>query len=181
MQTTYFKGVELTEAAIKKLYRDLCKMHHPDIGGSEASMKAINADYWDMLKSIDGKEQPKLKSWHKTGPVYTFNEQAEQALINKIRQVQNLRLSAQCEVIIDRCWLWIRGFNEVDAIRLNESTGIGFRRMACKPWYDGRISDSFYWHDFTQKYIKKGRKVYRMGSGVQSVGKRADDSGKYLN
>lgn len=177
----YFKG-PLTEAGIKKEYRDLCKMHHPDIGGDESTMKLVNSQYWDRLKSIDGQEQAKTQSWMKSGNIYKFNEKAEQALINKIRQVQNLRLSPTTEVIIDRCWIWIRGATDIEALRLNDKTGIGFRFMEKKPWYDGQISPSYYWHDFeNDKYKRKGAKVFKMSCHVQTLGKQANDSGKYIS
>ena len=36
---------------LKKAYRNLCKLHHPDKGGCEETMKAINAEYSYMLKN----------------------------------------------------------------------------------------------------------------------------------
>jgi len=60
MNATHFHGC-FSESDIKRRYRDLCKLHHPDLGGSEEIMKAINAAYEDRLrnefsKSMDANE-----------------------------------------------------------------------------------------------------------------------------
>jgi hypothetical protein len=39
-----------TEADIKRRYRDLCKEHHPNLGGDEETMKAINLEYEERLR-----------------------------------------------------------------------------------------------------------------------------------
>lgn len=35
---------------LKKRFRDLCKQHHPDLGGDAETMKAVNAEYEKCLK-----------------------------------------------------------------------------------------------------------------------------------
>lgn len=39
-----------TEQEIKTRYRELCKIHHPDLGGSEEMMKQVNLAYEDKLR-----------------------------------------------------------------------------------------------------------------------------------
>lgn len=45
----FFAGC-FTEAEIKARYRDLCKVHHPDLGGSDEMMKLVNLAYEARLR-----------------------------------------------------------------------------------------------------------------------------------
>lgn len=45
----YFNGLH-TEAEIKTKWRELCKLHHPDLGGDLATMQAINTEYETSLR-----------------------------------------------------------------------------------------------------------------------------------
>ena len=38
------------EASIKARFRELCKLHHPDLGGSEETMKQVNLEYEERLR-----------------------------------------------------------------------------------------------------------------------------------
>ena len=44
---TYFNNIRTLEA-LKKAYRELAMLHHPDRGGDTATMQAINAEYDEM-------------------------------------------------------------------------------------------------------------------------------------
>lgn len=46
----YFKGVGSLEE-LKISYKALCKIHHPDLGGSTEAMQEINAEYSALLRS----------------------------------------------------------------------------------------------------------------------------------
>lgn len=46
----YFIGVKSFDE-LKAKYRELCKLNHPDLGGSTATMQEINAEYSDLLKN----------------------------------------------------------------------------------------------------------------------------------
>lgn len=45
----HFAGIKNLDD-LKTRYRDLCKQHHPDLGGDTATMQAINAEYSKILK-----------------------------------------------------------------------------------------------------------------------------------
>jgi hypothetical protein len=45
----FFHGC-FSEEQIKTRYRDLCKQHHPDLGGCEETMKAVNLEYEERLR-----------------------------------------------------------------------------------------------------------------------------------
>ncbi len=53
MELKYFKDA-ITINDIKSMYRDLCKVHHPDLGGDLRVMQEINAEYHAVLKLRDG-------------------------------------------------------------------------------------------------------------------------------
>lgn len=48
----YFKGIKNLDE-LKEQFRNLCKIHHPDLGGDEETMKAINNEYQEFLKTQD--------------------------------------------------------------------------------------------------------------------------------
>lgn len=45
----YFHGC-FTEQEIKARYRELCKVHHPDLGGSTEAMQDVNLAYEERLR-----------------------------------------------------------------------------------------------------------------------------------
>ena len=47
----YFENIQTLDD-LKRRYRELCKQFHPDCGGSEEAMKALNAEYRQMLKRL---------------------------------------------------------------------------------------------------------------------------------
>ena len=51
-------GVSKTASAdeIKEAYRNLCKTHHPDIGGDQEKMKDVNQAY-DILSDVDKRQE----------------------------------------------------------------------------------------------------------------------------
>jgi len=63
MKTTadYFKDC-ITESEIKRRFRELCKLHHPDLGGDEETMKAVNAAYEQCLRGEFRKTMPETEA-----------------------------------------------------------------------------------------------------------------------
>ena len=100
----YFRDCH-TVAEIKKHYRELAMMHHPDRGGNTETMKAVNAQYHEALKSCDRKQE--------TGSdgqphVYYYDEKHEQEIIDKIAELLALRLEGT-EVWLIGKWICIKG------------------------------------------------------------------------
>ena len=71
MKTKYFESPETLED-LKKQYRELAFKHHPDKGGSNEEMKAVNNEYDELFKV--------LKDIHRTkdGEMYTVNQAASE-------------------------------------------------------------------------------------------------------
>jgi len=47
----YFAGIKNLDD-LKAKYRELCKLHHPDLGGDTATMQAINAAYRKIIDDV---------------------------------------------------------------------------------------------------------------------------------
>jgi curved DNA-binding protein CbpA len=114
----YFVPTPTTAEELKTAYRNLAKKHHPDKGGSDKEMQAVNAEY-DRLFA-------KLKDVHrnKDGETYT-RETAETAehfknIIDKLMNMDDILI----EII--GCFVWVTG--------------------ATKPYKDILKSLRFKWH-----------------------------------
>lgn len=51
MNTEFFQGLR-TLAEIKARFKELVKIHHPDVGGDTATMQRLNAEYSRMIEHI---------------------------------------------------------------------------------------------------------------------------------
>ena len=49
----YFNPVPKNHEILKKLYKNLCFTHHPDVGGSDEAMKVINHEYTELLGKLE--------------------------------------------------------------------------------------------------------------------------------
>ncbi len=92
----YFTGINnLKELRAK--YFQLAKLHHPDKGGSKATMQAINTEYETALKScLNGFTEERREYEIKIDPILRDK-------INLIIGIQNIVI----EII--GSWLWISG------------------------------------------------------------------------
>ncbi len=103
MKNTYFTPTPKTLEELKNLYRQLAMQHHPDRGGSDEAMKAVNAEYDALF--------PRLKDMHQTkdGESYT----ARQATTETADQFKNLiaELMRMDEITIEiiGCFVWVTG------------------------------------------------------------------------
>ncbi len=100
----YFTNCD-TVTEIKKQYRKLCSIHHPDKGGDTETMKDINLEYKTALKNLDGKVEEGTDGKEHT---YRYNEATEQAIIDKINELLALDLTG-VEIALIGTWIWITG------------------------------------------------------------------------
>lgn len=130
----YFKNINTLEE-LRKQYRDLLKIHHPDNGGNVSDMQEINAEYDRLFKA--------LKDRHGNEPTdngesnaktdynsmkYDFTEDA------KLREVlQQVITFDGINIEIVGCWIWVDGNTYAYKDRLK---GIGFKwAREKKKWY----------------------------------------------
>ncbi len=96
-----FFGGCMTSAEIKTRYRDLCRKHHPDLGGDTATMQELNSAYDQACKTAQRGERP-----DKSENAYDFYAEADTAVREAIDRVITLP-----NITIEICgwWVWLSG------------------------------------------------------------------------
>lgn len=139
----YFNHLHFVED-IKKEYRRLAWLHHPDRdGGDTATMQQINAEYEQALKRCDGQTSTGSDNKEHT---YRYNEQVERAVMDKINELLKLRLK-NVNIWLVGTWLWIDGATRPAKEQLKSA--------GCR-WH--RKRQKWYWHDgqWRGRATKKG-------------------------
>ena len=113
-----FKGVEGINEA-KKIYKQLAKKLHPDVGGDEESFKLLNAIYTDLIE-------------HKIYFSNDFKIDVElEKIISLILHFENITI----ELVVS--WVWVSGDTKEIKEKLKE---IGFKWASKKRmWYFGEM------------------------------------------
>lgn len=122
MNTQFFKSCSTLEQ-VKKLYRDLCKQHHPDKGGDTATMQQINIQYTEAINIIaKGGNLTEDEFNHEVSNAENY-KQAINAIIN---------LSG---LFIEICgaWIWVEG-NTKEHKDILKANGYYFASKKLK-WY----------------------------------------------
>ena len=136
----YFDNPQTLEE-LKKQYRALAQIHHPDCGGNADTMKEINNEYDKLF--------PKLKNIHqnKDGETYTKEntETADQFkdLITELMRMDNITI----EVI--GCFVWISGETKTHKEKLKEMRFRWHSKKSC-------------WYLAPEDYKPRSRKDYSM-------------------
>lgn len=118
---------------LKKEYRRLAMANHPDRGGDEATMKAINAEYASRFEVLKSQHNTAADACHKT------TEAPEEfiAIINALLKVPGL--------VVELCgsWLWISGDTRPNRETLKAA---GCRWSSGKKmWYWRHQEDGAHW------------------------------------
>lgn len=98
----YFHDCRTVES-VKARYRELAKAHHPDTGGDEETMKAINEAYHKKLENLDGTTSTGTDGQEHT---YHYNHDNEDAIMQKIGEVI-AKLSGKAELWLIGTWIWV--------------------------------------------------------------------------
>lgn len=145
IEIKWFVGVSTLDE-LKKLYRNLAKLHHPDVGGNTKDMQEINSEY-DYLAGRLPKERPASAnaSAAEEKPVYESREESE-AFRNAVESVINVQ-----GINIELCgsWIWITGntYPAKDILKAN-----GYK------W--SKNKQAWYWHE--EGYTKIGKKHFTL-------------------
>jgi|SRR3989339_1238837 len=109
MKTQYFSDCRTLDE-VKRRYKELAMLHHPDKGGDTATMQEVNAQYENIIRN----------------PIFSFAEQSEEdqqefikypEIINQVMGLHGLII----ELIGN--WIWLSGNTYFHRARLKE---IGF-------------------------------------------------------
>jgi hypothetical protein len=113
-----FKGIEGINEA-KKIYKQLAKKLHPDVGGDEESFKLLNAIYTDLIE-------------HKIYFSNDFKIDIElEKVISLILHFENITIE------LVGSWIWVSGDTKEIKDKLKE---LGFKwAMKKKMWYYGEM------------------------------------------
>jgi curved DNA-binding protein CbpA len=141
--TKYFQPKPTTLEALKKQYRELAFKYHPDKGGSNEEMKAVNAEYDTLFI--------KLKDVHqnKDGETYT----ARQASTETPEQFKNIidELMRMDDITIEIIgkFIWVSGNTKPYKEQLKALKFL---------WSQNKIS----WYLKPEDYHKRSGKIYNM-------------------
>lgn len=107
MMNTYFKNVSTLEE-LRKQYKELLKIHHPDNGGDVADMQEINSEYDKLFKLL--KDKHESKSTETTDKSDYNNMKYDFAEDEKLRDILNKVIHFEDITIeIIGNWVWIGG------------------------------------------------------------------------
>ena len=128
----YFAGCHTLED-LKREYRRLTMIHHPDRGGDTATMQAINAEHDEVFERLKHQHNAQADEAHQT----TETPEEFRNIIAVLLQLDGL------EVELCGCWLWIGG----DTLRHREALkAAGCRWSSSKKlWYWHHQEDGAHW------------------------------------
>ena len=139
MTKTYFNPTPRTLEELKAAYRKLAMQPHPDRGGSDEAMKAVNAEYDALF--------PKLKNVHKTKDGETYTKETAETpeffkdLISELMKMDGIII----EII--GCFVWVTGDTRPNKDRLK---ALNFK------WHSKKSA----WYLKPEDYRKRSRKDY---------------------
>lgn len=143
----YFRNINTLEE-LRKVYKELLKIHHPDNGGNVAIMQEINAEYDKMFKVL--KDRHTSKSSNNTTDFNEFkNKQYDFSEDKALREMLE-KIIAFSGITIEVVGNWIWCFNSYEFRK--ELKELGFKYASSKR--------AWYWH--SEAFRKKGRKALSM-------------------
>ena len=135
----YFKNVGTIEE-LRRQYKELLKCYHPDNGGNEEIMKAINVEYEQLFKTLKNRHESKASS---TGSkqkesFYNFEEDEKlREILNKVINFEGITIT------IVGSWIWI-----------DDNTYPYRKKLSAIGFIWSKPRKKWHWHD--GKYIHKG-------------------------
>lgn len=146
----FFQDCKTVEE-IKARYRTLARQHHPDLGGDEETMKQVNSEYHEALKSVNGQESAGGDG--KTHR-YSYNEETEQKIIDFIQQILAIGME-NVDVVLIGLWVWVMGETKPHKDSLKAAGCRWHSSRGCWYWkpYEGHTrSSSASLGDLARKY-----------------------------
>jgi hypothetical protein len=107
MKTKYFL-LCLNLDEVKKKYKELAMLHHPDRGGSTAIMQDINNEYESIVKDV----------------FYKFDDQSEEDQVEFIKYPEILNMIIGLQGIIIELignWIWLSGSTYNHRVKIKEA------------------------------------------------------------
>lgn len=146
---------------LKKEYRRLAMIHHPDHGGDTATMQAINGEYSETFARLKDQHNAAADESHQT----TETPEEFIAIISQLLRIPGL--------IVELCgsWLWITG--ETYAVR-DQLKAAGCRWSSSKKaWYWHHPEEGHRWHKGTATMsdirTKYGSQTYKGRNAAEAI------------
>lgn len=156
----YFAACTTLEE-LKKEYRRLAMIHHPDHGGDTATMQAINGEYSEAFARLKNQHNAAADEAHQT----TETPEEFIAIISQLLRFPGL--------IVELCgsWLWITG--ETYAIK-DQLKAAGCRWSSSKKaWYWHHPEEGHRWHKGTATMsdirTKYGSQTYKGRNAAEAI------------
>ena len=145
----YFENIRTLEE-LRKQYKELLKMHHPDNGGNVSEMQEINAEYYRLFKILKDQHEYNYSSDNASAGnnysnmKYDFTEDEKlREMLNKIIHFDSI------DIELVGAWIWLSGNTYACKKELKE---LGFKWASQKKMW--------YWH--SEAFRKKSRKTLSM-------------------
>jgi hypothetical protein len=124
-----FDFLGLTVEQIKIKYKQLAMKHHPDLGGDLEIMKLLNNAYETALKNCNGQT---TKDDQGETHTYKYNQEVEQALMDKIIQLLSLNMP-DVEIDLIGTWIWVTGDTKPVKDKIKQAGCTWHSKRGC--WY----------------------------------------------
>lgn len=101
----WFTSIIHTMEELRREYRRLAKLHHPDTGGDSKDMKEINDEYdrlYAILSRQEAQERPQGEQEYKD-----TTSEAKAAEDKAIRAVLDALVNVNATVEVVGCWVWV--------------------------------------------------------------------------
>ncbi len=137
MTTKYFGNVQNLDE-LKSAYRRAALANHPDRGGSEEAMKAINAEYTELFEVL--KDAHNMRAENPDNHTRPTTEAPEEfiEIIEKLLHMDGL------DVELCGSWLWIGGNTKANKDAL-KAAGCRWSNNK-KLWYWHHAEEGSHWH-----------------------------------
>jgi len=145
----YFENISTLEE-LRKQYKELLKLHHPDNGGNLETMQEINAEYDRLFKILKNQHENNCSS-DKTSAGNDYNNMKyDFAEDEKLREMLNKIIHFNgIDIELVGAWIWVSGNTYACKKDLKE---LGFRWASQKKMW--------YWH--SEAFRKRSRKTLSM-------------------
>ena len=154
----YFTNIHTLDE-LKKEYRRLAMLHHPDVGGDPEVMKAINNEHDALFEQLKKQHNASADEYHQT----TETAEEFRDIIEKLLTLDGL------EIELCGSWLWIGG----ETMKHKEALKAAGCRWSSKKklWYWHHAEDGHKWHRGNQSMSeirrKYGSQTFRNGGGAR--------------
>lgn len=144
----YFGNIRTLEE-LRKQYKELLKLHHPDNGGNVSEMQEINAEYDRLFRILKSQHESNNfncgdKKSNYSSIKYDFAEDEKlREMLNKIIHFNNV------EIELIGAWTWVSGNTYAHKKELKT---LGFKWASQKKMW--------YWH--SEAFRKRSRKTLSM-------------------